>query len=224
MKLEKLTCEEDVVRAVDKFGFLPFFACGIPGFSVEEATPPEFWFVKDVDGPWEWKEHLSSSGLCAYGKFFSGRAGYVSRELLPHFINYRRDGYDFDARFDDELASFREKELIDAVQQLGAPLSHELREYCGYIKDGKKGFETLITRLQMKTYLIPVGFEYKKDRRGKPYGWGIARYAPPEALFGCDFCRGEYRTEPQKSFEYILSALKSALPKVPENNLRDLIK
>ena len=168
MKLEKLTCEEDVVRAVDKFGFLPFFACGIPGFSVEEATPPEFWFVKDVDGPWEWKEHLSSSGLCAYGKFFSGRAGYVSRELLPHFINYRRDGYDFDARFDDELASFREKELIDAVQQLGAPLSHELREYCGYIKDGKKGFETLITRLQMKTYLTLSCLNLKRTAGPRP--------------------------------------------------------
>ncbi len=32
---------------------------------------------------------------------------YVSAKWFPDFANYRRDGYDFDARFEDGLASFQ---------------------------------------------------------------------------------------------------------------------
>jgi hypothetical protein len=44
------------------------------------------------------------SGI-AYGKFFNKDAGFVSKSFFPTFANYRRNGYDFDALFEDELAS-----------------------------------------------------------------------------------------------------------------------
>ena len=36
-----------------QMGFLPFFPCSIPDFSIEEFTPARYWFVDGVDGPWE---------------------------------------------------------------------------------------------------------------------------------------------------------------------------
>jgi len=34
-------------------------------------------------------------------------------EWLPYYVNYRRNGYDFDARYQDGLASRREKKIMD---------------------------------------------------------------------------------------------------------------
>lgn len=81
-----IALEQQVLRE----GFLPFFRCGIPGFSIEERTAPEYWFADGEDGPWEWKGPLIREGHCAYGKFFRKKAGYVSLEWLPHLMNYRR--------------------------------------------------------------------------------------------------------------------------------------
>ena len=42
-------------QAVCEAGFLPFFRCGIPGFSIEERIAPEYWFSDEAEGAWEWK-------------------------------------------------------------------------------------------------------------------------------------------------------------------------
>ena len=86
---------DDVIRLVEDVGFLPFFANRIHGFSLEECCPGELWFEDGVDGPWEWKGPAARSGRCLYGKFYGGKAGFVSREWFPDFANFRRDGYDF---------------------------------------------------------------------------------------------------------------------------------
>ena len=51
--------------------------------------------------PWIWRTVAAGSGEVAYGKLFDNKAGFVSLEWLPVFANWRRDGYDFDARWDD---------------------------------------------------------------------------------------------------------------------------
>ena len=104
----QLHSADDLIAAVEKYGFLPFFRNEIPGFSIEELCPPELWFTDDADGPWEWQGPAARSGKCLYGKLFNKKAGFVSREWIPDFANFRRDGYDFDARWDDGLASYKE--------------------------------------------------------------------------------------------------------------------
>ena len=89
---------EDLIRLIDTWGFVPFFRNAICGFSVEELTPPELWFSDTADGPWEWKGPAIRQSGCAYGKFFCGKAVFISREWFPEFANWRRDGYDYDAR------------------------------------------------------------------------------------------------------------------------------
>ena len=60
----------DIEARCAELGFLPFFRCGIPGFSVEEMVAPEYWFT-DEEGAWEWKGPVIREGHCAYGKFFA---------------------------------------------------------------------------------------------------------------------------------------------------------
>ena len=222
MILPEMNTPQAVRDTVLQLGFLPFFRNEIPGFSIEEHTPPELWFT-ELPGPWEWKGQLASEGDCVYGKFFRGRAGFISMDWFPAFANYRRDGYDFDARYDDGLASRRELELFEILAQRGSLLSKDLRNLAGYGKGGEKGFETLITRLQMQSYVIITDFAYALDKHGREYGWGIARYGTPEARFGEDWLAEAYQEAPETSRQRVCAHLRGLFPDASEKQLRRLL-
>ena len=224
MNFPLLQSAEDIAALVNEIGFLPFFRNRIPGFSIEEHTPPERWFSDALDGPWEWKGPVLRLSGGAYGKFFQNKAGFISRAWFPDFANYRRDGYDFDARYDDGLAGHRDLMLISALEKTGPTLSMTLKREAGYGgKDGLKGFDTVITRLQMQTYVITSDFAYRTDRFGKPYGWGVCRYATPEQVYGEGFGDLAYSRQPEESYEKILSHLRALLPHADEAALKYLI-
>ncbi|MBO5035118.1 MAG: hypothetical protein J6C43_05875 [Oscillospiraceae bacterium] len=222
MKFPTLEREEQLAGLVDEIGFLPFFKGEIPGFSIEEMTPPELWFGEEP-GPWEWKGPVITQSGCAYGKFFLGKAVFISRAWFPDFANHRRDGYDFDARYDDGLASFREKRLFDVLAGEESLLSKEWRSRA--LADGGelKGFDTTVTKLQHRCYVTTVNFEYALDKQGRPYGWGVARYATPEARFGEDFTERVYQRQPEESAQWVLEHLEKLLPQANERQLLKLL-
>ena len=224
MLLAELRSAEELVALVEEVGFLPFFAHEIEGFSIEECCPPELWFSDTLDGPWEWKGLAARSGRCVYGKFFGGKAGFVSLEWFPNFANYRRDGYDFDARYDDGLASRKDKDVYDVIAEQGPLLSKELKRVCNYRKGGNKGFETVITRLQMQSYVCIKDFVYLQDKVGNPYGWGVAEYSAPEALFGYEAVTSAYQRDPQESRERIVEHLSLLLPQAWDDQIAKLIQ
>ncbi len=119
--------EQDLERAVESYGILPLFRNAVPGWSVEEHAAPETWFT-DQEGVWEWKSPVIWGTGCAYGKFLGGKAVFISREWFPDFANWRRDGYDFDARFEDELASYQDKYLFELTDSMAPVLSKDLKK------------------------------------------------------------------------------------------------
>lgn len=216
----EITGPDALENAANKYGLLPFFYCGVPGFSVEELTPPQYWFAGDADGPWEWRMEVARRGGVAYGKLFAGKAGFCSREYYPDLANYRRDGYDFDARWEDGLANYRDKQIIDALVKNGPLLTRELRRASGV----DKGFETCLTRLQMQTYITVCGFEYLRDKHGCPYGWGLARYDLSERVFGEELPRAAYSRPPAESKAHLLTRLRELCHTADEKALAKLIK
>lgn len=223
MRFRELNSPDDVSALVEEVGFLPFFTNEIPGFSVEDCCPPRLWFSATADGPWEWKGPVARAGRCVYGKFFGGRAGYVSREWFADFANYRRDGYDFDSRCEMGMSPLKDREVYDAIAADGAIVSKALKARCNYRKGGNKGFDTLITRLQMQTYVNISDFIYMRDRYGREYGWGVAVYSTPEHILGADAVTAAYRRDPLASRERILSHLSAVLPNVPARALEKLL-
>ena len=210
------------MRAVNDLGFLPFFQNSIEGFSIEEHADPKIWFG-DIEGPWEWKGPVIRELGCAYGKFFERKAAYISKEWFPDFANYRRDGYDFDARFDDELASYQDKKMFDLVDANAPVLSKNLKQLGNYRKGGSKGFDTVITRLQAECYVIISDFKYMTDKFGQQYGWGVAEYSTPERFMGDVFTENVYRRSPQESYERILEHLKDILPDADDKKLKKIL-
>ena len=60
------------------------------------------------------------------------------------------------------------------------------------------------SRLQMRTFMMISGFEYHLTKDGRPYGWGTARYALPEAIYpGFEESIDEWKSEEaRKMLEY----------------------
>lgn len=214
--------KQDLIDAVEKLGFLPLFKNSLPGFSVEENVEPCIWFGSDP-GPWEWKGPVIRETGCAYGKFLEHKAVFISRESFPDFANFRRDGYDFDARYDDGLAPFRDKELYDLLDETAPVMTGDLRDKGGYRKGGKKGFETIINRLQAQCYVLISDFKYKKDKDGKQYGWGVAEYSTPERFMGEAFTGHVYARPPEESYAKVLAHLQKLLPDVDESAIRKIL-
>ena len=209
---------------VQQMGFLPFFACSVPNFSIEEFTPSRYWFTENVDGPWEWRIEVARRGMVAYGKLFSKKAGLVSREWYPDLANYRRNGYDFDSRYEEGLASYREKCIMNVLLREGPTLSKDLKRMAGFGSDGLKGFDTVMTNLQMQTYVTVHSFEYARDKYGKPYGWGIARYAVTEDALGTEVTQGAYDRSPEESRARLVQHLGMLCPDAFDDDLEKLIR
>ena len=91
---------EDLVDLIRDVGFVPFFSNEIEGFSIEEHINPALWYDSgDTWEAWDWKGPVIRKTKCAYGKFFKGKAMYISAKWFPDFANYRRVG----KRFTDKV-------------------------------------------------------------------------------------------------------------------------
>ena len=219
MERHLLESPTDVEERCLKLGFLPFFRCGIPGFSVEEMVAREYWFT-DEEGAWEWKGPIIREGHCAYGKFFNRKAGFVSRAWLPDWVNYRRSRHlapnDDTAALDDVVLQTLRR-MLGFAKGRGRRAATELESEVA--EDEKISLDPILTRLQMEARLVIADFEYNIDRHGNPYGWGVARYTAPESLYG------SFVTErsPEESFARLLDHFRTLFPDSSENRLRKLI-
>ena len=88
------SCPE-LIDCIRQVGFLPLLESGIQGYAAESLMAEECRFTQFPDGTWEWplwqwKGSVVREGGCVYGKFFAGKAGFISREWWPDFYNWRR--------------------------------------------------------------------------------------------------------------------------------------
>ena len=205
---------------INKVGFLPLFKNDIPGFSAEEYTIAENWWCGDPKcDPWEWRSIIAGRGDIAYGKFFDKKAGFISKEWLPYFVNHRRDGYDFEGLWDDQKASLREKKIMDQFDDDSEIFSNELKVRAGFGKGGEKNYDGVLTNLQMNLYLCVRDFQQKINKKGEPYGWAIAVYSKPEHLWGSEYAMSAFNESPEKSCERIRTQMLRLYPGVTEKQL-----
>ena len=211
---------EELIGWIDEVGFLPLFKNEVDGFSAEENTSDLYWWTGDeAQDPWEWRRLIARSGTVAYGKFFDGKAGFISRAWFPHFANWRRDGYDFDSRWDEELATMRQKRIMDQFLTKDEWFSFELKRQAGFGKSGEKNFEGTVTDLQMGGYLLIRDFRRRRNKRGQEYGWHISVYSTPEALWGYDHVSSAYSVAPAESKALIDEQIWRNFPEAEQEEL-----
>jgi hypothetical protein len=222
---DRIKNHKELTDFIQKVGFLPLFKTEVKGFSVEELTVATGWWSGNVTiDPWAWRETIALEGKVAYGKLFSNKAGFVSREWYPLFASYRRDGYDFDSRYEDGLASIKCKRIIDVLTEQESLPSHELKALAGFGSKSEKGFESAMSLLQMQTYITVRGFARKRNKKGEEYGWPAAIYSLTEKCIGEEAIREGYRTEPKEAKEKIISHLMEIYKEVTYKEIEKSIR
>lgn len=225
---------KELVSWIKEVGFLPLFSNEVDGFSAEEHVSPKYWWTGNTEqDPWAWREIIAAEREVAYGKFFGGRAGFISLEWLPYFANFRRGGYDFDSRWDDGLANRREKLIMDRLvghDPDGEPiwkdeqiLTTDLKRLCGFGKGGEKNFPGITTGLMMQTYLVIVDFHRRVSKKGEEYGMPVSVMLPPEAIWGYDIVTSAYSEAPADSWKRIFTRVKELFPEAADEDVIKLI-
>ena len=211
---------DDLISSVKEEGFLPLFRNGIRGFSVEDRTSPAGWWsgIDEID-PWEWRRLAAGSTEVAYGKFFDGRAGFISTEWFPVFANWKRDGYDFDALFEDGKATMRQKKVMDLFMDGGELFSFEAKRRAGFGKDGERNFEGTVTFLEKTSYLVIRDFRRRVNKKGGEYGWHIAVLTTPESIWGYEMVTSDYEEDPFNSRQRIIDHISGIYPDADEHDI-----
>ena len=216
--------KKNLKDAIEAFGFVPLFANFIKGFSIEEHVSPDAWWNSDEEWKvWVWKGPVINELKCAYGKFFNKKAVFISKKWFYDFANYRRNGYDFDAAFEDGLISQRERELYYLIQNKQPVTSKILKQFIGYKKNLKAEFEKIISKLQDRCYIVTNDFKYLQDKYGNNYGWGVAEYSTPEKFFGKIFSNNVYKRTPEESYIKIFNHLKQILPEASDKAIKKIL-
>ena len=214
--------DAELMEYIQVIGFLPLLGSGIRGFSAEEVVDDECRYVVYPDGGWDWplwkwKGTIVTEGNCVYGKFFDGKAGFISREWWPDFCNYRRNRHPAP----DEGSV--EESILMTLEEHGSLITRQLRAACGFTGPKMRGrFDAYVTRLQMATRIVTEDFVYPRDRHNRPYGWGWSLLTTPEQLYGREACVCP-RT-PDESFQRILAHFKTLLPSATQQQIRRLLK
>lgn len=222
MRGKEIYTAAQLMEYIQQIGFLPLLDSGIYGYSAEDIVADDCRYILLPDGGWDWplwkwKGPIVTEGNCVYGKFFAGKAGFVSREWWPDLCNYRRSLHPA-----PEEGSIEDTILL-TLQEHGSLITRELRAACGFTGPKMRSrFDGYVTRLQMACRIITEDFVYPRDRHNREYGWGWSLLTTPETLLGIDACRCP-RT-PQESFDRMFSHLKSILPTASDQQILRLVK
>ena len=144
---EKLHSCPELIDCINEVGFLPLLRMGVPGWSAEEVMDEECQYRRLPDGGWEWplwewKGAILQESGCAYGKFFNGKAAFVSRAWWPDFCNYRR------SVSPEPGEGSIERSILDVLKVEGSLITRDLRAACGFTGPKMRSrFDGYVTRL-----------------------------------------------------------------------------
>lgn len=211
----------ELIAYIQEIGFLPLLDSGIEGYAAEDVVDEDCRYIVYPDGGWEWplwkwKGPIVQEGNCVYGKFFAGKAGFISREWWPDFCNYRR------SRHPEPTEGSIEEAILFTLQGQGSLITRELRAACDFTGPKMRSrFDSYITRLQMSCRIITEDFIYPQDKHGKEYGWGWSLLTTPEQMFGREASLCTH--SPEESFQRLLAHFHKILPNATDKQIEKLI-
>jgi hypothetical protein len=211
-----------LISLIKDIGFLPLLNNGIAGYSAEEIVDADCRYIALPEGGWDWqlwkwKGPIVRDGDVVYGKFFGGKAGFVSREWWPDFCNYRRSAYPLppENSIDDVI--------LQTLKANDSMITRDLRRACGLSEANMRSFfDCRVTRLQIACRMVTEDFVYPEDRHGRPFGWGWSLLTTPEKLYGVDACHCD--RSPEESFKRIFSHLKDICPYAQDKAILKILK
>lgn len=211
-----------LIEYVNEIGFLPLLNMGIGDWSAENVVDEDCRYVVLPDGGWEWqlwkwKGSVVMESGCGYGKFFMGKAGFVSREWWEDFCNYRRSLHPAPEEGSIEDA------ILQTLRGNGSMITRELRAACGFNGPRMRSkFDAYVSRLEMQCRIVIEDFVYPRDRHGREYGWGWALLTTPESLLGREACNSN--RSPEGSLERLKAHFRHIIPQATEKSIEKILR
>lgn len=206
-----IRCKEDMISIIRTIGMIPFTKCTVPGWSIQEMTGHEFWFMSsDELGPWDWRIDAIHDGLIC-GKFLSQKTAFATEEMYRHLMNWRRSHPKYQvangakskaSTIDEKLHAYLAPTLLCAIREHESLESSELRlileeripleireKIGGYVgrqlipKVKKQAVDFVMSYLDMGTWTV-IG-DITRVYRGpncEYKGWQRNTITTPEAL------------------------------------------
>lgn len=179
---EKIQTLEDLERAVERIGFLPYSGNRRELlFTLEERTD-NAWHDDSPSDPWLWRSQVAAGGRLAYGKFFLKRSGFVAPRCLPAFVAIRRENRTFSDLYARGLVSRGAKRVYDCFADRAEWTLPALKSEAGFAGASRE-FEAALTELQGLFFLCISGQTRRVGRTGEPYGWPNNDFCRLEARF-----------------------------------------
>jgi len=215
--------QEGMLSLIQEFQLVPFFVNIIPGYSIEEHTPPELWFTDENLGPWDWKIECIQSGDVAYGKFlYGGKAAFATVDVYREIINWRRSLPKYKLSPD-------QKKVLDYIEEHGSVSVSDVRQLMGL---KKAAADALLAKIQMQTRIITG--DIARVYRGADLrynGWQRSSFCTPEALFEeMDFPFPGYKPRtlkssltPAQSLEFLKDTVRNVCGDVPDKVLMKIL-
>lgn len=174
----------------------------------DETPPydtPVRWHTGDAEtDPWEWRMRILDERTdIAYAKLFFKKSGFITKEWYPYFLSARRDGRSFGDEYSDGAISNFAKRIYDVVYESGNLPLHAIKQFAGFSKEDKSGFDRALTELQMKLYLTMCGRQQKLSQKGEEYGWSSTVFCTTEDFFGEDVFEKAADIKPEEAAEKI---------------------
>ena len=215
--------QEGMLSLIQEFQLVPFFVNIIPGYSIEEHTPPELWFTDENLGPWDWKIDCIQSGDVAYGKFlYGGKAAFATVDVYREIINWRRSLPKYKPSPD-------QKKVLDYIEEHGSVSVSDVRQLMGL---KKAAADALLAKIQMQARIITG--DIARVYRGADLrynGWQRSSFCTPEALFEeMDFPFPGYKPRtlkssltPAQSLEFLKDTVRNVCGDVPDKVLMKIL-
>lgn len=221
----KVTSPETMLATIRRLGIVPFFANHIPGYSIEELTPPDQWISHETLGPWDWKVDVVNSGEIMYGKFLcGGKSAFATIRWYRELMNWRRAQEKY-------RPEGMQRMVVEAIAREGGMTSKQLRSLCGL---KKSAMDALMTKLQMATQVVIGNIERVYNGPTLSYkGWQHASFCRPDELldepvffFGGKTphpVRPAATASPEASWEALAEHIRSLVPDLSEKVLVKLL-
>jgi len=226
----RVTSAEAMLSTIREMGIVPFFANLIPGYSIEEMTPPGNWFDSQENlsyTPWDWKIPCVQSGEIAYGKFLlGGKAAFATIEWYAHLRNYRLA----QPKYQPDPA---QQKVLDYLAQNGSIGVKEVRG----LLDIKKGqADALVCRLMQQCRVVTG--DITRVYRGPDLhynGWQFSSFCRPEDLFDAPaipffaaFSQADDSplasgTTPEESYRLLQEKIRSLAPDATDKQIAKLL-
>lgn len=175
---------ESMIAAVRRIGILPFFRCGVEGWSVEDMTARgSWWDTEGVLGPWDWKIECVRDGI-AYGKFLGGKAAFATEEWYRRLMIWRRSLPKYQVGNLGGLCPA----VYGAIREAGALGTKEIRSICSASnpdeKIKKSALEGSFQKLQMGTWCLIGDIQREFKGPNLEYsGWQRVSHTTPESFY-----------------------------------------